>query len=132
MSQENVEVVRRGIEAFNRQDLTAGLTLWSTDAELDWSRSNGPLKGVYRGHHGLETFWKEFWSKFEAVVIEPHGFTQTGSQVVVSNTAHMRGRDGIEVIAKSTFVFTVEHGLTTRLRMFQGQAEALEAAGLSE
>jgi ketosteroid isomerase-like protein len=51
---------------------------------------------------------------------------------VVPNTAHMRGRDGVEVIARSTFVYTVEDGQITRLRMFQERAEALEAAGLSE
>ena len=50
MSEENVEIVRRGIEAFNGQELEASLALWSTDAEVGWSRSNGPLKGVYRGH----------------------------------------------------------------------------------
>jgi len=43
----------------------------------------------------------------------------------------MRGRDGIEVIAKSAFVFTVEDGLHTRLQMFQERTEAFEAAGLS-
>ena len=132
MSEENVELVRRGIEAFNRRDLRASLALWSDDAEVDWSRSNGPLKGVYRGHRGLESFWHEFWSTFESVEIEAHGFRQTDSQVVVPNTAYMRGRDGIEVVAKSAFVFTLEHGLTTRLQMFQEQAEALEAARLSE
>jgi hypothetical protein len=36
------------------------------------------------------------------------------------------------VTARSTFVYTVENGLITRLRMFQERAEALEAAGLSE
>ncbi len=55
-----------------------------------------------------------------------------GHCVVVPNTAHMRGRDGIEVVARSTFVFTVENGLQTRLQMFQEQAEALEAAQVSE
>ena len=40
----NIEIVRRGIEAFNRRDLTAALALWSSDAEIDWSRANGPFK----------------------------------------------------------------------------------------
>ena len=132
MSEENVEVVRRGIEAWNRRDLTAALALWSTDAEIDWSRATGPFKGVYRRHHGLETFWNEFWSTFEAVELELGDFRQTGPHVLASNTAHMRGRDGIEVVARSTFVYTVENGLHTRLRMFQDRAEALEAVGLSE
>jgi len=130
--EENVESVRRHNEAWNRRDLTNWLASFSCGGEIDWSRSRGPLKGVYRGHRGLESFWHEFWSTFESVEIEAHGFRQTDSQVVVPNTAYMRGRDGIEVVAKSAFVFTLEHGLTTRLQMFQEQAEALEAARLSE
>jgi ketosteroid isomerase-like protein len=132
MSQENVEIVRRSIEAWNRRDLTTGSALWRSDAEIDWSRAQGPLKGVYRGYAGRETFWDEFLSTFEDVQLETHGFTQAGAEVVVPNTAHLRGRDGIEVTARSTFVFTVENGQITHLRMFQEQAEALEAAGLSE
>ena len=58
--------------------------------------------------------------------------TEVGSEVVVPNTAHMRGRQGIEVTARSTQVFTVENGRITRLRLFQERAEALEAAGLRE
>ncbi len=61
-----------------------------------------------------------------------HGFTAAGSEVVVPNTGHMRGRQRIEVVARSTLMFAVEQGRITRLRLFQERAEALEAAGLSE
>jgi ketosteroid isomerase-like protein len=132
MSEENVEIVRRHNEAWNQRDLSSVLVLWRSDAEIDWSRSRGPLKGLYRGHHELEAFWNEFWSTFELVEVELGNFRQTGPYVVASNTAHMRGRDGVEVIARSTSVYTVENGQITRLRMFQERAEALEAAGLSE
>jgi ketosteroid isomerase-like protein len=132
MSEENVEIVRRLNEAWNRRDLTAWLALFPSDGEIDWSRSRGPLKGVYRGHGELEVFWNEFWSTFEEVRVEAHGFTEAGSEVVVPNTAHVRGRDGIEAVARSTFVYTVANGQVTRQRMFQERAEALEAAGLRE
>jgi ketosteroid isomerase-like protein len=132
MSQENVEIVRAANDAFNRRDLTATLAFWSSDGEMDWSRANGPFRGVYRGHHELEAFRNEFWSTFEVVEVELSDFRETGPYVVASNTAHMRGRDGVEVTARSTFVYTVENGLITRLRMFQERAEALEAAGLRE
>jgi ketosteroid isomerase-like protein len=69
---------------------------------------------------------------FEKAQIETHGFTDAGSEVVVSNTSHFRGRQGIEVSASSTWVFTVENGQITCLRLFQERAEALEAAGLRE
>jgi ketosteroid isomerase-like protein len=132
MSQENVEIVRRMNEAWNGRDHGAWLAAYSPEAEIDWSRSRGPLKGVYRGHDELEAFWDAFWSTFEDVQVEYHGFTEVGREVVVPNTAHIRGRQGIEVVARSTFVYTVENGQITRNRMFQERAEALEAAGLSE
>jgi ketosteroid isomerase-like protein len=131
-SRDNVEVVRRSVEAWNRRDLTTFLALFRSDAEIDWSRSRGPFKGVYRGHGEHEAFWDVFWSTFEDVQIEAHGFTEAGSEVVVSNTAHIRGRDGIEVVARSALVNTVENGQITRLRLFQEPAEALEAVGLRE
>jgi uncharacterized protein len=131
MSEENVEVVRRSLEAWNRRDPTT-LAFFRSDAEIDYSRSRAPFKGVYRGHDGIETFWDFFWSTFEDVQIEMHGFIEAGSKVVVPNTAHMQGRDGIEVVARSALVYTVENGQITRLRLFQDQAEALEAAGLPE
>jgi ketosteroid isomerase-like protein len=132
MSQRNVEIVRRHTEAWNQQDLRTWLALFSSGAEIDWSRSRGPLKGAYRGPGELEAFWNAFWSTFEDVRLEMHDVTEVGSEVVVPNTAHVRGRDGIEVVARSAFVFKVENGQITRFRMFQERAEALEAAGLRE
>ncbi len=132
MSQENVEIVQRHIKTWNRRDLTAWLAPFGPGAEIDWSRARGPLKGVYRGRAELEAFWNELWSTFEDVQNETHGFTDAGSAVVASNTGHFRGRQGIEVIARSTLVWTVEKGQITRIRMFQERAEALEAAGLRE
>lgn len=129
MSQENVKVVRRFVEAWNRCDLTTWLATFRSDAEIDWSRARGPFKGVYRGHGELEAFWDVFWSTWEDVQLETYGLTEAGSEVVLSNTAHFRGREGIKVIARSTFVYTFENGQITRLRMFQERAEALEAVG---
>jgi ketosteroid isomerase-like protein len=131
MSEENVEIVRRSFEAWNRRDLRTWLALFHSDAEVDWSRSRSPFKGVYRGD-GIETFWDVFWSTFENVQLETHDFIQAGSEVVAPNTAHMRGREGIEVTARTALVFTVENGQITRLRLFDEHDEALEAVGLSE
>ena len=127
-----MEIVRSSMEAWNQRDRKTWMASIHPDGEIDWSRARGPLKGVYRGHGELEIFWDAFWSTFEDVHVELHGVTEVGSEVVVPNTAHIRGRQGIEVVARSTFLFTVENGKITHLRMFQEQAEALEAAGLRE
>ena len=112
-------MVRRHIEAWNRRDLTTWLDMLRSDAEIDWSRARGPFGGVYRGYDGLKVFWEVWWSTFEDLQIETHGFAEAGAEVVVSNTAHARGREGIEVTARSTFVFTVENGQITAWRMVQ-------------
>ena len=132
MSQENVDVVLRMFDAWNRRDRIMLLALWRSDAVIDWSRARGPLKGVYRGEVERMAFVDEFWSTFQYAHGETYDIVEAGSEVVVPNTAHMRGRDGVEVTARSTYVFTVENGQITRLRMFQERAEALEAVGLRE
>src|SRR2546426_12543602 len=58
MSQENVEIVRRANEAWNRDDLDAALLLIHPDIEV---RQPGDLylgmKSVYRGHAGVREWW---------------------------------------------------------------------------
>jgi ketosteroid isomerase-like protein len=44
----------------------------------------------------------------------------------------MRGRDGIEVSARTALLFRIENGQITSLRLFDEEDEALEAVGLSE
>jgi uncharacterized protein len=56
MSEDNVEIVRRSFDAWNRRDLTTMSALWRSDGEIDWSRARGPLKGVYRGRGGRQAF----------------------------------------------------------------------------
>jgi ketosteroid isomerase-like protein len=132
MSDENVEVVRRSLAAWNGKDLTGWSGEFHPDGELDWSRARGPFKGVYRGPREREAFWEVFWSTFEDVRIETHGFTEAGSEVVVPNTAHIRGREGIEVVSKTAFVFTIDGGQITRLGMFQEPDEAFASVRLRE
>jgi ketosteroid isomerase-like protein len=94
--------------------------------------STRAVQGCLRRRRRARAFFNEFWSTFQYAHIETYDVAEAGSEVVVPNTAHMRGRDGIEVAARSTFLFTVEDGQITRLRMFQERAEALEAVGLRE
>ena len=132
MSQENVELVRRAIAAYNQRDFEAMRALNHPDVELDWSASRGLEAGVYRGWEEVMRFYKNFLGTFEEVVIEPGRFIESGDSVVVPNTAQVRGRDGIETLARSAFVFEVRGGRLARIRLYQETREALEAAALRE
>ena len=49
MSDDNIEVVRGFITAFNRSDDSALTDFLADDIEIDWSRSPAPYRGIYRG-----------------------------------------------------------------------------------
>ena len=132
MSQENVEIVRRSLDAYSRRDIDALRALNDPGLELDWSASGGSLAGVYRGFDEALRFYEGYFQAFEATVIEPDHFIETDESVVVPNVAHQRGRDGIEVSARGTFVFTLRDQKIIRIRLYQKTDEALRAVGLVE
>ena len=50
--------------------------------------------------------------------------------MIVENVGYLRGRDGIEVQARSAWLITIRDGELTSLTLHQTKQEALEAAGL--
>ena len=58
MPQENVDLVRRTVELFNRREIGRALETAHEDFEMDWSNSIGPLKGVYKGREAVQGLWK--------------------------------------------------------------------------
>ncbi len=80
----------------------------------------------------MRAFWDEYGEAWESVRLQPEEMTEVGNDVVVPITAHTRGRDGIEVTSRPTYLFTIRDGAIARICMYQEREEALEAAGLSE
>ena len=132
MSQENVEIVRQSLDAYSRRDVEALRALNVAEMELDWSASHGWLAGVYRGFDEALRFYEGYYEAWERISIEVDAYIDAGDSVVVPNVAHQRGRDGIEVSARSTLVFTLADGKITRIRLYQELAPALKAVGLEE
>jgi ketosteroid isomerase-like protein len=132
MSQENVELVRRSLDAYSRRDIKTLRETVDPDLELDWSASLGELAGVHRGIDAVLRFYAEWYAMFEMTVLEPERFVEINDSVVVPNVARLRGREGIEVSARSALVFTVHDRRITHVRLYQETSDALEAVGLPE
>jgi ketosteroid isomerase-like protein len=126
MSRENIEVVKSAIAAYNRRDFDAIREVSQPDVQLDWSASRGLEAGIYRGQDETIRFYEEFLGTFEEVDVEPEHFIESGDSVIVPNTTRVHGRDGIETVARSAFVFEVRDGLIARVRLYQETEEALE------
>jgi ketosteroid isomerase-like protein len=131
MSRENIEIVRAGLDAFNRRDLEGLLEHAAPDFVWDMSRAIGPQRGVYRLAE-FRSWVEDMWATFELHRFEAHEFIEAGEHVVVPVTAHAKGRDGVEATADTASVYTFRDGAVTRIAMYQGRQEALEAVGLRE
>ena len=131
MSRENVEIVRAAVDAWNRGDWDATLKDGAPSFEFDFSRSVGPTQGVY-GLGQMRDFWDELVEIWESVRLEPDEFIEVGEHVVMPNTLHAMGRNGIEVQASATWVWTIRDGRVEHVCFYQERPEALEAVGLSE
>jgi ketosteroid isomerase-like protein len=134
MSRENVERVRRATEAYNRRDLDGIVKNYAPDAVVDWSNSRGVEAGVYRGHSEIRAFVRRFLATWDEVRIEiVDGPVEVEDGLVLAeNVAYLRGRDGIEVQARSAWLVRFRDGEQTSLTLYQTRHDALEAAEVSE
>ena len=134
MSRENVEIVRRGLEAFNRGDLDAALGMYDPQAVVTTL-----LSGTARGREQLRAVIERREEEIGPVQYRPEEFIDACEMVVgVVRGIHARGRVsgiGVEDFAAApelAFVWTFRSGLVVGQEMFRSRADALEAAGLRE
>ena len=138
MSQENVELVRRVFEAFNRGGPAAVVRagLLANEVVFDGTQSGVPGLGVLRGIDDVWAFFENDWfavfpiEDWEIQIDEP---IDNGDQVIV--TSHQRGRgaaSGAGTALTLGNIFTVQNREIVRMQVFQLPEDALEAAGLSE
>jgi len=69
MSQENVEIVRRALDAFDA-DLTGMARFW--DAEIDWRAIEGAPDdvGLFKGHDAMRRYYRQWFETFDDFRIE--------------------------------------------------------------
>ncbi len=137
MSRENVEVVRRVIEAHDRGDVAAVFAAY--DPEIEWhigavAASMADLDPVYHGHEGVRAFWRQWFAAWEIASFEYEEFIDAGDNVVTVLTQRTRGRaSGVELEWKSyAQVWTVQDGKIVRVEFFPTRSEAVEDVGLRE
>ena len=131
MSQENVEIVRRHQEAFNRGDLATMLELTSPKIEW-WDRVDDPDASVHRGYDAVMRHLAEFDDLAE-LRVEPQEFIDAGAFVIVPTRQVGRGRTSGAVFEEHQVnVFRVRDGKVTELREYRERSEALKAVGLEQ
>jgi ketosteroid isomerase-like protein len=132
VSQENVEVVKQGFEAFARDGWQALLPFLHPEFEAITSPEVAMEPDTYRGAEGVRRYFESFEDAMEDIRFLTEGeFLDAGDKVVVPFRLAARGREtGIEVEQPAFQVWTLREGKALRLEVFGSREKALEAAGL--
>jgi ketosteroid isomerase-like protein len=131
MSEKDVEIVRRSVEAMVREDWEAAVADFSP--AFEGYDHDIPDADVYIGPAGFLDWmsqWGESWDRWTVEESEfrsaPDGRVLTLHRMKATGSA-----SGIEVDRLDGAVYTLADGDIVRIDYFNDQRQALEAAGLS-
>src|SRR5262245_57721106 len=134
MSQENVEIVRAAIAAYNRGDLDALAEYWTDD--IDYRAVEGALddRGPMHGKDAVRAYMQDWLDTFDGLNVDPLEVVDAGGDQVVA-VLRFGGRakqSGVETDLTFATVHTLREGKIARGREYWTKDQALEAAGLRE
>jgi len=125
MSQENVELVRRIYDAWEREESAREFIA----ADLEYVNPSYAVEpGTLRGRKSLALV-RDTYNDFE-LRVERFLDTEGDDVVVLARYTASGPGSGVPVAGEHGYVWTVRDGVAVRFRWFQSHQEALEAAGL--
>ena len=131
MSQDNVAIVKGFFNHFGSDEWREHIAddiVWDTSAV-----SYAGVSGVYRGHAGVEQFFRNWLGPWESPTVELLEVTDAGDSVFTVMRWRARGRgSGVEVQRDFFGIYDFRDGVVVRFHQSETRAEALEAAGLIE
>ena len=129
MSQENVELHRSAIDAWNRRDLQAWLAF--ADPEVEIVPFNVEMeRSAYQGHAGLRRFWEDYLTVFPDFKVGIDEIRDHGSVTVARARLQGHGTESDASFEQPTWqVVAWRNKKCVWWRSFRSEVEAVEAAG---
>ena len=133
MSQENVEVFKRAIDAINRPDAEALLS--ELDPQVEWHSAiliaMGGEQAIYRGHAGVREWLRDLYETLSEFHLEYSEIRDLGDRTVAIGRIRARGTASeAEIESPHGAVAEFKNGKGVRIQTFFDPKEALEAVGL--
>jgi len=133
MSQENIEIVGKAIEAWNQRE--ADLLLSYAAPEIEWMPA-GPAaveRAVYRGHDEVANAYAAVWDTWDLFQFEGSQLRDLGDSVLWLGQVKMRGSAShVELDQEFAAHWVLRDGKLIRIQAFLSWREGLEALGLAE
>jgi ketosteroid isomerase-like protein len=128
MSHENVEIVQRSCEAFDRGDYEEAMS--ALDPEIEYDLSHFPEGRVYHGHDGVREAFRTWLGAFDDYRQEREIIDAGDDEVVVVVHEYGRGKtSGAEVVRITHGLWFMRKGKAVRIEFHPSREAALEAAG---
>jgi ketosteroid isomerase-like protein len=134
MSQENVEIVRRGFEAINARDLDR-YYVETVDPEVEWQTSaEDPDAATHRGLQAYKRYLESWLDSFDGFHGDVEEYIDVGDDRVFTWVRYTgRGREsGVPADWYLAIICTLRDGKVVRGEEYFDRNDALEAVGLSE
>jgi ketosteroid isomerase-like protein len=132
MSQANVELSCRAVDAFNRHDLDGYVALMHDDVEVV-PRILGGLGSRIHGHSGIRRWWKDLSEFIPDLTVEPVETRDLGELTIVRVQYRGHGATSDSPFAEVAWLLLRwQHGKCVSWSSHATDAEALEAAGVRE
>jgi ketosteroid isomerase-like protein len=134
MSEETLETLRRGYEAFSRGDMSAATGLATSDVEWGATGAFPGIEGLYRGPEVIQQWANAVHSDWERFEVSLDEVLHDGDDLVVVSE-RLRGRDrggGDDVEMRIYAAYWFEGEKVRRRAASTSRKAALEAAGLQE
>jgi ketosteroid isomerase-like protein len=131
MSEENVEMVRRGYELFAAGDLQGVADLFAPEAEMPGAGGLGVegTMGVNRGPEGMLAAMQEGIDAFDDFRVDVEEITEAGDAVIATVTISGRGRaSGMEQTERLVHLWILGDGKVVHGEVHRTTEAALEAA----
>jgi ketosteroid isomerase-like protein len=130
---QNLQTVRRGIDAFNRRDVDLLADLTTPDFAWFPALPGTVEKDGYRGREGVERYFGEIegtWVDLRVLIEELHDLRD--GALLLGRTEGRGRASGVEVDAPIGVVYEFRGEKISRCRAYLDHAEALRVAGLEE
>ena len=133
MSQEDVDLHRRSVEAFNTRDVENFIAFCDPQIELR-STVTVPGGAVYHGHKGVRTWHRDLsdgWG--DELRIEPEAYFDLGEHTITFHVLHGRGRQsGADVAMPAAHLCRWRDGLIVYFKGYAEREDALRDLRMSE
>jgi ketosteroid isomerase-like protein len=133
MSQENVEIVRRAIDAFNRRDIDAIYECVNSDLEWFPAMPVTFAGGAFRGREGIESYVREVSDAWEEYRVLGEDIRDLNDRVLALSRVEALGAgSGAQVDSEMGQVYDFREGRISRIQTYLDHGEALKAAESGE